>query len=182
MIPPELEQNIKATMAKYPSVRSAVLPALHMVQEHYGYVPSEAEADVARIIGMTAGEVSQIISFYYMYFRKPVGKRVIKICQSISCYLNGSDTIRHSIEQKLGIKSGETTPDGEFSLFIVECLASCGTAPVLQVNDDFYENLTPEKIDRIIAGVEKSTSQLQEEYDAAGVEQPGIFSVGAPQE
>lgn len=176
MITPEVADRIRAAIAKYPSARSAVLPALHIVQETYGWVPKEAQADVANLIGITSGEVSQVVSFYYMYFQKPVGKRVIKVCQSISCYLRGSDPIIDYLKKKLNVQAGETTPDGEFTLLVVECLASCGSAPVLQVNDDYYENLTYDKIDRILAGTEKSAAQLQLEYDEKGVEIPGLYS------
>lgn len=129
---------------------SAVLSALHIAQEQFGYVPEQARKEIAGLLDMQPGEVEQVMSFYRMYFNKPVGKYVVKVCDSISCYLRGSDELLELGAKKLGIKVGETTPDGQISLFKIECLASCGNGPCAQVNDEFVYDLTPENFEEML--------------------------------
>jgi NADH-quinone oxidoreductase E subunit len=124
--------------------RSALLPALHIAQEEAGYLTSEAIEAVAEVLNLTTDDVKSVATFYTMYYHRPHGKKVIGVCTGISCYLRNSDPLVEHLEEKLGIKRGETTPDGNFTLECVECLASCGTAPVLQVNGEFVENVTLE--------------------------------------
>lgn len=149
-------ERIKKLMAKYPKARSAILPALHVVQEQLGWVPEEAQAEVAEMFGMPAAEVRSLVTFYYMYHRKPVGRYVLKVCRSISCWLRNSDGLEHSLCEHLGVKPGEMSDDGMFTVVHGECLAACVGAPVLQVNDRFVEQCDPEKvpelIDRLRAG------------------------------
>jgi NADH-quinone oxidoreductase E subunit len=150
MISQEARERMRTVAAEYPSARSAMLPALHIAQEEEGYITPEGVAAVAAALGVRPDEVDMVVSFYSMYFRKPVGRNVIKVCTSIACYLRGCDDLLRHLEQQLGIKRGETSPDGLFTLLPIECLASCGTAPVLQVNNEFVENLTPEGADALL--------------------------------
>jgi NADH-quinone oxidoreductase subunit E len=121
-----------------------------VAQEEIGYLPPLAMQEIAGIFGLSPNEVSEVASFYTMLFKKPVGKYVIQVCTNISCLLRDSERIMAHLQEKLGIKPGETTSDGRFTLIEVECLASCGTAPVVQINEDYHENLTPEILDRIL--------------------------------
>ncbi len=150
MISEKAKQRMRDLAGRYPLKRSALLPALHIVQEEEGYITSVGLEAVAAVIGVTVDDVESVASFYTMYSQQPRGKKVIKVCNSISCYLRNCDALIHHMEDHLGIKAGETTPDGSFTLLTVECLASCGTAPVLQVNDEFVENVSFEKADQII--------------------------------
>ena len=137
-------------MAKYPKARSAILPALHVVQEQLGWVPEEAQDEVAQMFGMPAAEVRSLVTFYYMYHRKPVGKYVLKVCRSISCWLRRSEDVEHNLCKHLGVEPGEMTEDGMFTVVHGECLAACVNAPVLQVNDRFVENVDPDKVDELV--------------------------------
>ena len=150
MFSPEIEAKIDATIAKYPHKRSALLPLIHIAQNTEGVVSEAAMAYIADRLDLLPGEVYEVVTFYSMYFLEPIGKYHLQVCRTLSCMLCGSDQIRDHIEQKLGIKRGEVTPDGRFRLTEVECLGSCSTAPAMQVNFDFHENLTPEKVDEII--------------------------------
>lgn len=150
MISEQAKQHMRDLAARYPVSRSAVLPALHIAQQEEGYITQEGLQAVAEVLNLTVDDVESVATFYTMYYQQPMGKKVIKVCNSISCYLRNCDALIEHMEQRLGIKRGETTPDGNFTLLTVECLASCGTAPVLQVNDEFVENVTPEKADQLI--------------------------------
>ncbi len=147
-------QKIDALIAKYPVRRSALIPSLHLAQEEKGYVTPDVVREVADIFALTPNEVYEVVSFYTMLFKAPVGKYVLQVCTNISCLLCNSDGIMAHLQKRLGIKPGETTPDNRFTLLEVECLASCGTAPVVQINEDYHENLTPEKVDRILDSLE----------------------------
>ena len=129
---------------------SAVLSALHIAQEQFGYVPKTAITDIAELLDMLPGQVEQVMSFYRMFFSKPVGKYVVKVCDSISCYLRGSDELLKQGAKNLGIKVGETTEDGQISLFKIECLAACGNGPCGQGNDEYIYDLTPELFEEIL--------------------------------
>ncbi len=150
MLSEDTRQNIKALIERYPHRRSALIPSLQLAQEEAGYLSSDVIREVAKIFDLTPNEVYEVASFYTMLYKKPVGRYVIQVCTNISCLLCGSEGIMSHLEKKLGIKPGETTPDNKFTLMEVECLASCGTAPVVQINEDYHEDLTPEKLDRIL--------------------------------
>jgi NADH-quinone oxidoreductase E subunit len=156
----EAKQRMRAAAAKYPTLRSAVLPALHIAQEEEGYITQDALDAVAEVLKLTPDEVKTVATFYTMYFKERPGKQVIHVCTSISCYLRGCDQLVEHLEERLGIKRGETTPDGRFTLLTAECLASCGSAPVLQANNEFVEHVTLESADALI-------DQLNHELDAA---------------
>lgn len=161
----ELQQEIKELMASYPKPQSAILMALHRIQEELGWVPEPAQAQVAELFGLPAQDVATLVTFYYMYHRKPMGKYVLKICRSISCFLCGSGPLIQQLEEKLQIKLGETTPDGNFSLVGAECLAACTGAPCLQVNDRFFENASEERVDDLLARLRRG----DDHYPAANV-------------
>jgi len=146
----EFESNVDRIVAKYPETSGALLPVLWEVQRTKGWIDAEAEQWVADRLGMTPAHVHGTVTFYTMYKQRPTGKYHIQVCTTLSCMLRGSDNLLQHIEEKLGIKVGETTPDGKFSLVQVECLGSCGTAPMFQLNDDFHEDLTREKVDEIL--------------------------------
>jgi NADH-quinone oxidoreductase E subunit len=134
-----------------PAKQAMMLAALYIAQERKGYLTKDAVHQVARRLGMTAGEVYSTASFYTLFRMEPVGRYVIQVCEGLSCYLNdGAERIVDYVSEKLGIKPGETTSDGRFTLETVQCLAACGTAPAMRVNDQLYENLSPASIDDIL--------------------------------
>lgn len=154
----EARAEIQKICDEYPAgvgpADSAVLPALEVAQrEHGGWLPTEAIDEVAEALGLSPTRVGSVASFYTLFHRKPVGRHVIYVCTNVSCSLLGAEHLLDYIGRKLGIGPGETTADGLFTLEEVECLGSCGTAPMMQVDDVYFENLTEDKIDRILAEV-----------------------------
>ncbi len=143
--------QIRQLMQRYPQARSALLPALDIAQREAGYLSPQVLREVAVLMDLPPVEVASVASFYTMLYRRPVGKHVIQVCTNISCSLMGAEHIVNVLRKKLGIEVGETTPDGRFTLLTVECLGSCGTAPMMQVDDTYYENLTEERLDAILA-------------------------------
>jgi NADH-quinone oxidoreductase subunit E len=137
-------------VARYPKKDAAMLPVLYLAQREFGYVGDEAIDYVARLMEQAPARVRGVVSFYTMFNMKPIGRHHIQVCRTLPCALGGAEKVTAFLTQKLGIKPGQTTEDGRFTLSEVECLASCGTAPMMQINDDYYENLTEEKIDRIL--------------------------------
>ena len=131
-------------VAKYPVKRAAIMPVLWLAQKEFGWLSKDAQQYVADLMGFPLAWVSGLASFYTMYYKKPVGRHHLQVCTNVSCMLRGSDEIVRACEDRLGITLGQTTTDGKFTLDEVECLASCGTAPMMQVNDDYHENLSPE--------------------------------------
>lgn len=149
----EALKEIDRIIAQYPKERkkSALLPVLHIAQnDKDGWLSVDTMDMVAAILEIKPIEVYEVATFYTMYFTKLVGKYVIEVCQTGPCMICGSDNIIKYLERKLGIKVGETTPDNVFSLKVVECLGACGYAPMFQIGEQFYENLTEAKIDQII--------------------------------
>jgi len=151
MISEAAQERMRVAVAKYPVARSALLPVLRIAQEEEGYITAEGLRVASEVVGVKEDEVEMVASFYAMYFKEPVGKKVIKVCTSISCYLRGCDQLIHQLADGLQVQRGQTRADGEFTLLGVECLASCGTAPVLQVNDEFEENVTPDRAKALMA-------------------------------
>jgi NADH-quinone oxidoreductase subunit E len=149
-LPPDLAADIKGLTALYPEPASALLPALKLVQRQYRWVPPEAMSEVGEILGVYPSQVEDVVSFYALFFDRPTGKYVIDVCTNIACHLVGGVQLLEHLEERLGIKSGETTADGLFTLRDAECLAACGTAPVLEVNQEMYENVSPEMADALI--------------------------------
>ena len=150
MISEQAKQRMRTLAARYPVGRSAVMPALYIAQQEEGYITQEGLQAVAEAIGITVDDVESVATFYTMYYQHPQGKKVIKVCTSISCYLRNCDALVKHLEQRLGVSRGDTSSDGNYTLMTAECLASCGTAPVIQVNDEFVENVTPEMVDALV--------------------------------
>jgi len=142
--------RIKEKVKLYPRRKSAILPALTIAYRQVGHLNEDIYREISAIIKVPYIEIAEAATFYTLFPKKPVGKYLIQVCHNISCALLGADSLITYLEEKLGIKKGETTPDGLFTLVSVECLGSCATAPMMQVNQDYYENLTREKVDKII--------------------------------
>ncbi len=160
MISEQTRQRIRDLAARYPVARSAVMPALSIAQQEEGSISHEALQAVASVTGMLVDDVESIATFYTMYYQQPPGKIVIRVCTSISCYLRNCDALVSHLESRLGIKRGETSADGTYTLLTAECLASCGTAPILQVNDEFVERVTLEVADTFIDKWKKESKHL----------------------
>jgi NADH-quinone oxidoreductase subunit E len=143
--------EIRRVRDEYPDPQSALLPALRLAQEDYGgWLPEAAFDEVAAAMDLPATQVASVATFYTMLNRKPVGRHLVQVCTNLACSLLGAEHVLEYIGRKLGIAVGETTQDGKFTLLEVECLGSCGTAPMMQVDDRYYENLTEDKIDQIL--------------------------------
>jgi len=147
-------RQIQTMMDKYPRKRSALIPALQLAQKENGYLSPETLCEIARMFSLAPNEVNEVASFYTMLYKKPVGKYVVQVCTNISCLLCNAEQIMEHLTRRLGIRPGETSPDKKYTLIEVECLGSCGTSPVIQINETYYEDLTPEKLDRILDNLE----------------------------
>ncbi|KAK2546210.1 NADH dehydrogenase [ubiquinone] flavoprotein 2, mitochondrial [Columba livia] len=149
---PENQKRIEAIVNSYPGGHksAAVMAVLDLAQRQHGWLPISAMNKVAEILEMPPMRVYEVATFYTMYNRKPVGKYHIQVCTTTPCMLRDSDSILEAIKKKLGIKVGETTPDKLFTLIEVECLGACVNAPMVQINDNYYEDLTPKDIEEII--------------------------------
>ena len=141
---------IEGEFRKYPDKQSALLPALWIAQKEVGYLSEPAMIDVAELLDLTPVQVYEVATFYSMYHLKPVGKFHIQVCKTLSCALVGAGAITEHLKMRLGIEVHETTADGLFSLTEVQCLAACGSGPMMQINEAYYEQLTPAKVDRIL--------------------------------
>ena len=152
MLSPAALTEIDRELAKYPpdQRQSALLAALRIAQDEHGWLSAELIECVAGVIGVPPVRAWEVATFYTMYDLKPVGKHKISVCTNISCMLRGSDEIVSHLKNKLGVSFGETTADGQFTLKEAECLAACAGAPMLQIGRDYYEDLTPERIDGIL--------------------------------
>jgi len=153
---PEVEAEVDMHIAKYPEGkhRSAILPLLFIVQRERGYLDNPGINYVARKLGLMVTDVWETATFYSMFYVKPMGKHHIQVCKTLSCKIMGEPAVTAHLCDRLGIKPGETTPDGKYSLSLVECLGSCGTAPMFQIGFDYYEDLTTEKVDQILDSLE----------------------------
>ncbi len=146
----ESVKQIKEKMERYPYRKSAILPALTVAYRQVGYLNDDIYREISKIIRIPVVEIAEAATFYTMFPKQPRGKYLIQVCHNISCSLLGADSLISYLETKLGITKGETTTDNMFTLISVECLGSCSTAPMMQINNDYYENLTPEKVDKIL--------------------------------
>lgn len=156
LLSPQACAEIDRWIAKYPpeQKRSAVMTALRIAQEEHGWLSPELMDAVADYLDMSKVAVYEVATFYSMYDLEPVGRHKISVCTNISCMLRGSDQVMEHLKQRLGIKPGETTPDGRVTLKEVECLAACAGAPMMQVDKTYHEDLTPEKLDTILDGLD----------------------------
>lgn len=156
MLSDALKAKFDEVVARYPVKRSAIVPLLLFAQDEIGYISDEAVEEIARCVEVRPIEVIEDIGYYSMLHRHPVGKYNLQVCTNVSCQLLGGEEILDHCSKRLGIGHKQTTPDGLFSLEEVECLGACCGAPAMQVNYDFYENLTPDKIDRLIEELQAS--------------------------
>ena len=149
---PENQAAFNEIVARYPADqrKSAILYALYLAQGQQGYLTGNAMVFVAGQIGCSRADVEDVVSYYTMFYTKPVGKRVLNVCRTLSCALLGAERVTEALSAKLGIKPGQTTADGEFTLIEVECLGACDRAPVVMVNDDWHERLAPEQAGQFI--------------------------------
>lgn len=162
MLRDKYQTEIDHILARYPVRRSALLPLLYLAQAEEGYISEAAMKEIAGILRLTPPQVYEVVTFYTMFSLKPLGRFHIQVCKSLMCALVGSDTLLGWLHARLGVKPGETTPDGLFTVSAVECLASCGTGPMMQVNDEYYERITEEKLDRVLADLKRDgTSPLK---------------------
>ena len=151
----EFEQRFTEMLTHYPSKRSVLVPTLLYAQDEVGYLSNEAIAEIAQRLELKELDVRNVISYYSMLTLKPRGKYNVQICTNIACILRGADDLYQHCQDKLGIRHKQTTADGQFSLEEVECIGACSWAPAMQVNYDFHENLTADKIDTILDGYKK---------------------------
>lgn len=143
-------QKIESTIKRYPTKKPALMPVLYIAQEQNGFISNEVIRVVAEILDITPEEVLGVVTFYTMYHRNQMGKYHIQVCTNVSCMLRGGYEIFNKVKEKLGIENMQVTEDKIFSLEEVECMGSCGTAPMIAVNEDFYENLNKEKVEAIL--------------------------------
>ncbi|MBF8293761.1 MAG: dehydrogenase subunit [Bacteroidetes bacterium] len=146
--------KIEELKKSYPTSQALVLPVLWMIQEEHGYISEESMKYSAQLLDVPFGHVLGVVTFYTMFHSKPIGKNHIEVCTNVSCMLRGSEKIVELLEKRLGIGLGETSKDKKWTLSEVECMGSCGTAPMLAVGEEYHENLTPEKLEKILSDLE----------------------------
>ena len=142
--------RIEVLRKRYPQAKALILPVLWMVQEQEGYISEESMKEVAEILNVPVGHVLGVVTFYTMLHDKPQGRHHIEVCTNVSCMLKGSDRILKHLEERTGVKCGSTSPDKKFTITETECMGACGFAPMFAIGEDYYENLTPEKVDEIL--------------------------------
>ncbi len=147
---PERDREVDELLTHYPNKRAALIPVLWICQRQNGWVSPEVIDFVATRLDLSTAIVKGVVTFYTMFFQHPVGAHVIWACRTLSCDLRGAKAIQEHLEEKLGCHAGGTSKDGKFTLLKAECLAACGQAPMVQIDDDYHENLTLEKLDRIL--------------------------------
>jgi NADH-quinone oxidoreductase subunit E len=151
MLSEEEKREIEVEFPRYEQKRAVCIEALRVVQKHRGWVSDEALEEIAAFLEMTPDELDNVATFYNLIFRRPVGRHVILICDSVSCWIVGYERIREHLTMRLGVEPGETTPDGRFTLLPIVCLGTCDHAPAMMIDEDLHRDLTPEKIDVILA-------------------------------
>jgi NADH-quinone oxidoreductase subunit E len=169
---PEREKKLDEIITRYPQTRAALLPALWLCQEQNGWISPDVIDFVAARLDLPTAAVKGVVTFYTMFFQEPVGENVIWVCRTISCDLRGGKAIQEHLEHRLGCHAGETSKDGKFTLLKAECLAACGQAPMVQINDRYFENLDLTALDRI----------LDEHFEGKYATKPARASMPAPSE
>lgn len=157
MITKETEEKILNLKERFPKVKTAILPAFHLLYKDVGYLEDEGMQKISELLGIPILEIYEAASFYTFFPVEKIGKYWIRVCDNLSCSLLGAEKLIEYLEEKLKIKVNQTTPDGLFTLSTVECLGSCGTAPVMMINEYYHENLTKEKIDKLLEEFSSST-------------------------
>ena len=151
---PGFQKKLDALVASYPKPETALIPALHLCQSELRHVPTEFQAFIADKLGMTPAHVRGVVTFYEMFSEKPHGRYLLQVCKTLPCMLAGSEVLLEHLQAKLGLKPGQTTQDGRFSLITVECLACCDGGPSLMVNETLYKRVSTAEADRILAELE----------------------------
>ena len=147
-------QEVEKIKAKYPTSQSALMGVLWLVQRKYGWISNEAMLYVAELLNLPPAHVEGVVKFYTMYFKKPMGRYHIQVCTNVSCMLRGGENIYKYFKDKFNIGNMDVTPDGKFSLEEVECMGACGGAPMIAINEDYYENISIDKIEVILKSLE----------------------------
>ena len=147
-------ERVEQIFSQYPDKKSATLPLLHLAQSQHGYISNSVINTIADLVDCHPAIVMDCVSFYTMLYTKPQGRHIIQVCQTLSCSLNGADALVDHVMDKYEIKPGETTADDRFTLMKVECLGSCGTAPVIQINKEYHEGLSTENFDKLLESFE----------------------------
>lgn len=158
----QVQNTINGIRGNFPTTQALLLPVLHEVQNEQGWVSEQSMKDIGEFLELPLSKVKEVATFYTMYKMKPQGKVDLQICTNISCWLNGADKLLACAEKRLGIHCGETTNDGKFTLSQVECLAACGTAPALMLNEDYYENVDVNQLNKIIDDADKDLNAGKE--------------------
>jgi NADH-quinone oxidoreductase E subunit len=148
--PPEAKKQFDHLLTRYPTREAALLPTLHLAQEVWGWISPEVVLYVGSLLDLSPATVFGVVSFYNMYNQKPVGKYFVQVCTNLSCMVRNAYDIHDHLCDKLGVQPGAMTPDGKYTVVEVECLGSCGTAPVVQVNNDYHENMDVAKMDQLL--------------------------------
>ncbi|MFH1874729.1 MAG: NADH-quinone oxidoreductase subunit NuoE [Pseudomonadota bacterium] len=143
-------KKLKELVKNYPYKQAALLPVIWQVQEQEGFISAQKISEIAELLEMSAAEVLGVVSFYTMFQRRPIGRYHVQVCTNLCCRLKGADWLLKYLKQKLGVEVGQTSGDGLFHLSTVECLGSCGTAPMMMINNDYYEDLDEKKVDEIL--------------------------------
>jgi NADH-quinone oxidoreductase E subunit len=177
--------RVEKALAQYPNKQAALLPVLHIAQDEFGHLPDEALELVARTLELAPAHVYGVITFYTMFHREKHGRNELMVCTNVSCMLRGAYDMLHHLEKKLGIKAGETTPDGAFSLVEEECLAACANAPMMICGNQYFLDLTEKKLDTIIDDLRKRWQQRNPQGGTPGTPPVGsptrtLFGMGGP--
>jgi len=162
-----ISENVKNRVEKirhqFPTEQALLIPMLHYVQEEQGWLSQQALKEIGEFLHLPLSKVKEVVTFYTMFNQKPVGKVHLQLCSNIACWLNGSEKLMSCLERRLGVHAGQTTKDGRYTLSEVECLAACGTAPVLQVNEDYFEQLNEPKLNDLMDKIDKDLTAGKKE-------------------
>lgn len=150
MLTAEERQEIEGELAHYPTKQAVCIDAMKIVQRHRGWVSDESLRDIGELLEMSAADLDGVATFYNLIFRKPVGRHVVMLCDSVSCWIMGYERMREHLNSRLGIQFGETTPDNRFTLLPIVCLGACDHAPAMIVNNNLHGDLDPDKIDKLL--------------------------------
>lgn len=160
---PERDTKVDEIVERYPNARAALIPVLWLCQEQNGWISPDVIAFVAERLGLSTAAVQGVVTFYTMFHQEPVAPNVVWVCRTLSCELRGAKAIQEHLEERFGCGVGGTSKDGKFTLLKAECLAACGQAPMVQINDRYYEDLTIDKLDALIDRFSSDTKQAGEE-------------------
>lgn len=162
------KQQIERLKTRYPNTQAALIPVLHIAQDEFGHLSDEAIELVAKILDLAPSHVFGVVTFYTMFHREPHGAKELLVCTNVSCMLRGGYDILHHIEKRLGVKAGETTPDGVFTVVEEECLAACANAPMMICGTDYHLDLTTDKVDKILEDLRKRHAEQKKASPVGG--------------